>query len=309
MPDRVLITQPIDDDAMALLYAGSIPVDVWPGPEPIPRRELLSRVVGCAGLISMLTDPVDAEVMDAGPLRAIAQHAVGVNNIDLKAAAKRGIPVGHTPGVLTDATADLAMTLVLSVARRVLESDHLVRSGDWKGWSPTLMRGMELRGSTMGIIGMGRIGTAVAERARAFGMEIVHHNRTSGVPLDELLRRSDVVSLHCPLSPSTRHLIDGRALGLMKPTAILINTARGPVVDEAALVGALDDGVIAGAGLDVFEDEPRVHPGLLATRKAVLLPHIGSATTTTRRRMGRMVVEDIIHGLRGEALKHKVNPR
>lgn len=309
MPDRVLITQPIDDDAMALLYAGSIPVDVWPGPEPIPRRELLSRVVGCAGLISMLTDPVDAEVMDAGPLRAIAQHAVGVNNIDLKAAAKRGIPVGHTPGVLTDATADLAMTLVLSVARRVLESDHLVRSGDWKGWSPTLMRGMELRGSTMGIIGMGRIGTAVAERARAFGMEIVHHNRTSGVPLDELLRRSDVVSLHCPLTPGTRHLIDGRALGLMKPTAILINTARGPVVDEAALVGALDDGVIAGAGLDVFEDEPRVHPGLLATRKAVLLPHIGSATITTRRRMGRMVVEDIIHGLRGEALKHKVNPR
>jgi glyoxylate reductase len=309
MPDRVLITQPIDDDAMDLLDAGSIPVDVWPGPAPIPRRELLSRVVGCAGLISMLTDPVDAQVMDAGPLRAIAQHAVGVDNIDLQAATERGISVGHTPGVLTDATADLAMTLVLSVARRVLESDDLVRSGDWKGWSPTLMRGMELRGSTMGIIGMGRIGTAVAERARAFGMEIVHHNRTSGVPLDELLRRSDVVSLHCPLTPATRHLIDGRALGLMKTTAILINTARGSVLDEAALVGALDDGAIAGAGLDVFEEEPRVHPGLLATRKAVLLPHIGSATTTTRRRMGRMVVEDIIHGLRGEALNHKVKSR
>ncbi len=309
MPARVLITQPIDDEAMALLEAGSISVDVWPGPEPIPRRELLSRIVGCAGLISMLTDPVDAEVMDAGPLRAIAQHAVGVNNIDLNAAAERGIAVAHTPGVLTDATADLAMTLVLSVARRVLESDHLVRSGEWRGWSPTLMRGMELRGSTMGIIGMGRIGAAVAERARAFGMEIVHHNRTSGVPLDELLRRSDVVSLHCPLTPSTRHLIDGSALDLMKTTAILINTARGPVVDEAALVRALDDGSIAGAGLDVFEEEPRVHPGLIATRKAVLLPHIGSATITTRRRMGRMVVEDIIHGLRGEALNHQVNPR
>lgn len=309
MPHRVLITQPIDDDAMTLLDAAGIPVDVWPGPEPIPRAQLLSRVAGCAGLISMLTDPVDGEVMDAGPLRAIAQHAVGVNNIDLQAAAERGIPVAHTPGVLTDATADLAMALVLSVARRILESDHLVRSGEWKGWSPTLMRGMELRGATMGIVGMGRIGTAVAERARGFGMEIVHHNRSSGVPLDELLRKSDVVSLHCPLTAGTRHLIDGRALGLMKTTAVLINTARGPVVDEGALVDALSAGTIAGAGLDVFEEEPRVHPGLLATRKAVLLPHIGSATTTTRRRMGHMVVEDILNGLRGEALKHKVNPR
>jgi glyoxylate reductase len=309
MPDRVLITQPIDGEAMALLDAVAIPTDVWPGPEPISRTELLRRVAGCAGLISMLTDPVDAEVMDAGPLRVIAQHAVGVNNIDLEGAAARGICVAHTPGVLTHATADLAMTLVLSVARRVLESDHLVRSGDWKGWSPTLMRGMELRGATMGIIGMGRIGSAVAQRARAFGMEIVHHNRTSGMPLDDLLRMSDVVSLHCPLTPSTRHLIDGRALSLMKTTAILVNTARGPVVDEAALVGALDTGTIGGAGLDVFEEEPRVHPGLLATRKAVLLPHIGSATTTTRRAMGRMVVEDIIKGLRGEALSHKVKSR
>lgn len=171
------------------------------------------------------------------------------------------------------------------------------------------MRGMELRGATMGIVGMGRIGSAVAERARAFGMEVVHHNRSSGIPLDELLQRSDVVSLHCPLTPTTHHMIDERAFGLMKDTAILINTARGPVVDEAALVRALDSGFIAGAGLDVFEEEPRVHPGLLATRKAVLLPHIGSATITTRRRMGRMVVEDIIQGLRGEALNHEVNPR
>lgn len=309
MSDRILITQPIDDHAMILLEAAEIQAEVWPGPEPIPHSELLKRVVGCAGLISMLTDPVDSEVMDAGPLRAIAQHAVGVNNIDLNGAAERDIPVAHTPGVLTDATADLAMTLVLSVARRVLESDDLVRSGQWKGWSPTLMRGMELRGATMGIVGMGRIGTAVAERARAFGMEVVHHNRSSGIPLDELLQRSDVVSLHCPLTPATRHMIDERAFGRMKDTSILINTARGPVVDEAALVRALDSGSIAGAGLDVFEEEPRVHPGLLATRKAVLLPHIGSATIATRRRMGQMVVEDIIHGLRGEALNHEVNSR
>ena len=308
MADRVLITQPIDDDAMALFEDAGISVDVWPGPAPISHDELLRRVRGCVGLISMLTDPVDAVVMDTGPLRTIAQHAVGINNIDLQAADERGISVAHTPGVLTDATADLAMTLVLSVARRVLESDHLVRSGGWKGWSPTLMRGMELRGATMGIVGMGRIGSAVADRARAFGMDIVHHNRTSGVALDELLQVSDVVSLHCPLTPNTRHLIDGSALERMKPTAILINTARGPVVDEAALVEALSAGVIAGAGLDVFEEEPRVHPGLLATRKAVLLPHIGSATMTTRRRMGLMVVKDIIHGLRGEALNHRVKP-
>ncbi len=306
MPEKVLITQPIDADAMAHLNAQGLDVDVWPGPEPIDRGALIERVTGCSGLISMLTDPVDAVVMEAGPLRVIAQHAVGINNIDLDAARDRGIGVAHTPGVLTDATADLAMTLLLGVARRSLEGDRLVRAGQWKGWSPTLLRGLELRGATLGIVGMGRIGQAVADRARAFGMHVVHHNRSSGIPLDDLLAQSDVVSLHCPLTESTHHLIDEAALRSMKSTAILINTARGPVVDEAALVTALNAGEIAGAGLDVFEEEPVVHPGLLASEKALLLPHLGSATVETRRRMGEMVVEDLIRGLQSEPLHHGV---
>jgi len=306
MRKKVLITQPIDTAGMDLLEAEGFDIDVWPGPEPIDRTSLLARVKGCAGMISMLTDAVDAEVMDAGPLVAVAQHAVGINNIDLAAARDRDVAVAHTPGVLTDATADLAMTLLLGAARRAIEGDRLVRSGHWKGWSPTLLRGLELRGATLGIVGLGRIGGAVADRARAFGMKVVHHNRSSGIPLDELLRISDAVSLHCPLTEATHHLMDAEALAAMKPTAVLINTARGPVVDEAALVEALKSGAIAGAGLDVFEEEPTVHPGLIECENAMLLPHLGSATVDTRRRMGMMVAEDLIRGLRGDPLQHGV---
>ena len=306
MRKKVLITQPIDTAGMDLLEAEGLDIDVWPGPEPIDRTSLLARARGCAGMISMLTDAVDAEVMDAGPLVAVAQHAVGINNIDLVAARVRNVAVAHTPGVLTDATADLAMTLLLGVARRAIEGDGLVRSGQWKGWSPTLLRGMELRGSTLGSVGLGRIGGAVADRARAFGMKVVHHNRSSGIPLSELLRISDAVSLHCPLTDDTHHLIGAEALAAMKPTALLINTARGPVVDEAALVAALKDGTIAGAGLDVFEEEPAVHPGLIECKNAMLLPHLGSATVETRRKMGLMVAEDLIRGLRGDSLQHGV---
>lgn len=306
MPKKVLITQPIDTDGLALLESAGLAIDVWPGPEPIDKTSLLARVRGCEGMISMLTDPIDAEVMDAGPLRVVAQHAVGINNIDLDAARARNVAVAHTPGVLTDATADLAMTLMLGVARRTLEGDRLVRSGNWKGWSPTLLRGLELREATLGIVGMGRIGSAVADRARAFGMKVIHCNRSSGVPLKQLLSESDVVSLHCPLTEATRYLIGDEAFRTMKPTAILINTARGPVVDESALVAALASGEIAGAGLDVFEHEPMVHPGLLETPKALLLPHLGSATVETRRRMGMMVAEDLIRGLRSEPLHHGV---
>jgi len=254
----------------------------------------------------MLTDPVDAALMEAGPLRVVAQHAVGVNNIDLDSADALGVAVAHTPGVLTAATADLAMALLLSAARRIVEGHDLVRSGGWEGWSPTLLCGMELDGATLGVVGMGRIGAAVARRAEAFGMRIIHHNRTSGCALETLLSESDVITLHCPLTPETHHLIDADALAAMKDTAILINTARGPVVDEAALVHALTTGEIAAAGLDVFEEEPRIHPGLVGLSNVVMAPHLGSATVATRRKMGHMVVEDLIRGLRGEPLAHAV---
>ena len=306
MTKRILITQPIDASAMALLETEDLEIDVWPGPAPMPASELRARIRGCAGLISMLTDPVDAALMEAGPLRVVAQHAVGVNNIDLDSADALGVAVAHTPGVLTAATADLAMALLLSAARRIVEGHDLVRSGGWEGWSPTLLCGMELDGATLGVVGMGRIGAAVARRAEAFGMRVIHHNRTSGCGLDMLLAESDVVTLHCPLTPETHHLIDADALAAMKDTAILINTARGPVVDEAALVHALTTGGIAAAGLDVFEEEPRIHPGLVGLSNVVMAPHLGSATVATRRKMGHMVAEDLMRGLRGEPLAHAV---
>ena len=306
MIQKVLITQPIDPQGMQILEDAGFIVDVWPGPEPIPDPVLRDRVQGCSGIISMLTDPIDADLMARGPLRVVAQHAVGINNIDLEAAASQGVRIGHTPGVLTHPTADLAMALLLSTARRIVESDRYVRAGNWKGWSPTLMRGMELNGAVLGIVGMGRIGQAVAHRAEAFGMKIIHHGRTRGCDLGTLLAESDIVSLHCPLTPQTHHLIGEKAFERMKTSAILINTARGSVVDEAALVKALEHGQIAGAGLDVFEEEPTVHPGLIANSKVVILPHIGSATRSTRRKMGEMVATDMVLGLQGESMLHEV---
>jgi glyoxylate reductase len=302
MAKRILITQPIDNSGQARLEAAGFDLDVWPGPEPMPHHVLLERAKGCVGILSMLTDKIDASVLDAGPIEVVAQHAVGINNIDLDALRARGVGLAHTPGVLTDATADLAMALMLSAGRRVVESDRFVRSGQWKGWGPTLMRGLDLNGAVLGIVGMGRIGRAVAHRAEAFGMTVVHHNRSGGIELEALLATSDVLSLHCPLTPETRHLIDKAALARMKPSAILINTARGPVVDEAALVDALDTGQIAGAGLDVFEEEPAIHPGLLASERVVLLPHIGSATWNTRRVMAEMCADNLIEGLQGRPL-------
>ena len=306
MIDKILITQSIDPSGTQLLEDAGYQFDVWPGPDPMPRTLLLERLNGCVGMISMLNDVVDDAVFAAGPLRVVAQHAVGVNNIDLAAAQARGVAIAHTPGVLTDATADLAMALLLSAARRIVESDRYVRAGKFEGWSPTLMRGMDLNGATLGIVGLGRIGRAVADRAKAFGMKIIHHNRTSGVPLQELLQTSDVISLHCPLTEDTHHLIDAAAFAMMKNTAILINTARGPVVDEEALVHALQTKAIAAAGLDVFEEEPVVHPGLMTCDNAVLLPHIGSATMGTRKRMAEMVAENIILALAGKPLSNPV---
>lgn len=266
-------------------------------------------IVGQQGVIAMLTDRIDAELLDAAPtLRVVANYAVGYNNIDVATARARGIAVTNTPGVLTDATADLTWALILGITRRVGEGERLVRSGRWNGWVPTQLLGMDLRDAVLGIVGMGRIGRAVACRSQAFGMHVIFSARRpiAEVPADwraarlpELLGHADVVSLHVPLGEHTRHLIGAPELALMKPTAYLINTSRGPVVDEAALADALRSGRIAGAGLDVYEEEPRVHPELLACDNALLLPHLGSATTGTRERMAMMAIDNLLAALDG----------
>lgn len=262
-------------------------------------------------LITLLSVPVGAELLSRAPkLRIVANYAVGVDNVDRAAAAARGIAVTHTPGVLTDATADATMALLLALFRRVIEGDRLVRAGAYSGWRPDLLLGRDLKGKTLGIVGPGRIGRAVARRARAFGMSVVAFGRSprdpedpddpARVSFDELLRRSDAVSIHVPLTPETRHLIDAAALSKMKSDAVLVNTARGPIVDETALCRALDEGKIAGAGLDVFEDEPRIAPALLDDDRVVLYPHAASATVETRSEMARMVCEDVRRVLSGE---------
>ena len=303
---RVLVTQDIDRAGIDIMEQAGLEVDLVHSEAPMAETVLRFRIRGCDALLSMLTDIVDAELMDAAPLKVISQHAVGVDNIDLEAARRRGIIVTHTPGVLTAATADFTMALLLGAARRLLEGDRRVREGRFYGWHPTLLCGMELEGARLGIVGMGRIGRAVAQRAEAFGMEVVHHSRSGGLPLDELLETSDVVSVHCPLTPQTRHLIDARALSRMKPTALLINTARGPVVDENALAEALQEHTIAGAALDVFEEEPDVHPGLLGLDNVLLAPHLGSATRATRRKMATMAARDLVAVLEGRPPVHRV---
>ena len=260
---------------------------------PAERKELLRRVAGRDGLMLMLTDRVDDELLDAaGPqLRVVANYAVGIDNIDLEACRRRGVVVANTPDVLTEATAELTVALMLSLLRRVAEGDRLIRRGERWIWAPNLMLGQGLAGLTLGLVGHGRIGQAVERLARAHGMDAVHTSRSSGLPLDELLATADVVSLHLPLSDETRHLIDEAALARMKETAVLVNTSRGPIVDEEALVAALTRGTIAGAALDVFEHEPEVHPGLLGLENVVLVPHFGSATHDTREAMGMLCVE------------------
>jgi glyoxylate reductase len=286
----------------------------------LTKKELLRGVRGRTALIAMLSDSIDAEVIVANPgLKVIANYAVGYNNVDLRTASSRGITVTNTPGILTEATADLAWTLILSLSRRVLEGDRLVRTGRWRGWDPTQLLGRDLSGKTLGIIGMGRIGRAVAQRALGFGMRLIYHNRrrlpvrvekkfrASYRPVSRILTTADITSLHVPLTSETHHLIDRKALDRMKPTALLINTARGPVVDEKALVSALKNGRIAGAGLDVFENEPMIQRGLSTLPNVVLLPHLGSATTETRSKMGFMVIENILAVLKGKPAPHAVN--
>ncbi|MGA3185058.1 MAG: D-glycerate dehydrogenase [Candidatus Dormibacteria bacterium] len=292
----------------------------------IPARADLCRALRADPvevLCPQLADLVDAEVLDAGmpTLRGVCVYAVGYNNVDVAAATSRGIAVGHTPGVLTDATADLTMALLLAVARRIVEGDAAMRAGEFHGWEPGYLLGMELRGALLGIVGFGRIGQAVARRARGFGMRLgAYGPRGVRVPddladsvqifdgLNRLLGESDVVSLHTPLTDQTRHLIGEAALRRMKPTAILINAARGPVVDEAALVRALREGWIAGCGLDVYEDEPRMAPGLAECRNAVLSPHLGSATVSTRSAMAALTADNALAVLAGRLPVHCVNP-
>ena len=263
---------------------------------------------GCDGLLCLLTDRIDAELLEhAKGLRIVANMAVGTDNVDLEAARRLGISVSNTPDVLTDATADLAFALLLAAARKLVWADRLVRAGGFTGWSPELGVGVDVTERTLGIVGFGRIGRAVAERAQGFRMQVLEHRRSGGVPLDELLECSDFVSLHVPLTPETRHLIGEAELARMKPTAVLINTARGPIVDEAALVRALRERRIAGAGLDVFEREPALEAGLAALPNVVLSPHLGSATVATRERMAEIAAQNIVACARGEPLPTRVS--
>ncbi|WP_460792747.1 2-hydroxyacid dehydrogenase [Nocardioides maradonensis] len=278
-----------------------------------PREEVLRRVAGCDAMIARLTDRIDAELLDAaGPqLKVVANFAVGFDNVDLEAARARGVRITNTPGTLDGATADLAMALVLATTRRVVEGDRFIRAGRPWEWSPTFFVGLDLSaGATLGIVGLGRIGLAVARRALAFDMRVIATPTRSHaaeaaelgievMPLDDLLRASDVVSLHCPLNAETRHLLGARELELIGPDGVLVNTSRGPVVDEAALVEALRSGALGAAGLDVFEDEPTVSPGLLDLENVVLVPHIGSAAGATREAMARLAVANVAAVLDG----------
>ena len=295
--------------------------EIWQDELPPPREVLLEKVRGLDGLLCLLTDRIDGELMDAaGPgLKVISNHAVGVDNIDLPAATRRGIPVGNTPGILTDATADFAFALLMAAARRVVEGDRFVRLGRWKTWGPSLLLGVDVSGATLGILGYGRIGQALARRASGFDMRILYcdPSTTGGTPtgpatrvdFETLLRESDFVSLHTPLTPETYHLIDSRALALMKPSAILINTARGPVVDPGALYQALKAQRIFAAALDVTDPEPiLLDSPLLELDNLIVVPHIASASRSTREKMATMAAENLIAGLRGERLPHCVNP-
>jgi glyoxylate reductase len=281
----------------------SFELDVHDSEWPPSREELLRRAAGCDGLMTMLTDRVDDELLDAaGPLlRVVADFAVGYDNVDVLACTRRGVIVSNTPDVLTKATAELTIALILALLRRIAEGDRLVRRREEWIWAPNMMLGRGLDGLMLGLVGHGRIGQEVERLAGAHGMDVIHASRTGGLPFDELLERADVVSLHLPLSEETRHLVGAPELARMKPTAILVNTSRGPIVDEAALADALAAGEIAGAALDVFEREPEATEELLGLENVVLVPHLGSATLETREAMGMLCVE----ALRAVLLEHR----
>jgi len=308
VPPRVLITAELPVDPAAALPGAEV-VRVAPA-------ELAARIPGADAVVCLLSDDIGVDLLDRAPrLRVVANVAVGFDNVDVPAATARGIAVANTPDVLTEATADLAFALLLAAARRLGEGERLVRSGRWTGWALDQLLGVDVWGRTLGLVGLGRIGQAVARRASGFQMEILYSQPepepgadelgATRVPLGELLARADFVSLHCPLTPETRGLVDAAALARMKPTAVLVNTARGGCVDEAAVAAALAAGRLAGAGLDVFADEPRIDPALLAQPRAVLAPHVGSATTSARRRMAELAlgaVRAVLDGVRPDNL-------
>jgi glyoxylate reductase len=302
---RVVVTRELPFPALDRLRAAH-EVQTWPHAEPPPPDALRELAAGADALLTMLTDRVDGPLLDAAPhLRAVANLAVGTDNIDVEAARAHGVAVGSTPGVLTDATADLAIALMLAIARRLTEGQARVREGRWGPWQPAQDLGTDLAGATFGVVGFGRIGRAAARRAEAFGMRIVHTSRSGGVPLERLLAEADVVSLHVPLTAATRHLIDAAALALMKPAALLVNTARGGVVDQGALRDALRARTIAGAALDVTDPEPLPHDDpLLDTPNLLIVPHIGSATAGTRAKMADMAVDNLLAALDGRPMPH-----
>jgi glyoxylate reductase len=303
---RIFVTRELPFPALDRLRDAH-ELDIWDGDLPPDSGTLRERLRAAQGLLSLVTDPVDAELIAACPeLKAIANMAVGTDNIDVEAAKERDIAVGNTPGVLTDATADLTFALLLALARKLPRGEAQVRAGEWRTWEPASDLGADA-GATLGIVGRGRIGDAVARRAEGFGMEVVHSSRSSGVPLDELLDRADVVSLHCPLTPETRHLIGEAALARMKPSALLVNTARGGVVDQAALRRALIEGEIAGAALDVTDPEPLpADDPLLDAPNLIVVPHVGSATVRTRAKMAEMAVENLLAALAGDPMPYAV---
>lgn len=315
----VYVTRRIPEVGLAMIRE-RCELRMWEEPLPPPKHVILEQVAGCDGLLCLVSDDVDGQVMDAGGLRVISQYAVGVDNIDLDAATKRGIPVGHTPGVLTDATADLTFALLMAAARRIPEGIETVRSGAWRAWDPLGFLGADVWGATLGIIGLGRIGTAVARRARGFEMRILYNDPHRAPELEDelglvyaslgvLLEEADFVSIHAPLVPETHHLVDEAALRRMKHTAILVNAARGEIVDTEALVRSLEGGWIAGAALDVTDPEPipADHP-LVGMGNCIVVPHIGSATVTARNRMAEIAAENLLAGVRDERLPHCANP-
>ncbi|MEW6235012.1 MAG: D-glycerate dehydrogenase [Candidatus Omnitrophota bacterium] len=321
MGPQVYVTRMLPQPALDRMKEAGFQFEVYPEDRAIPREVLLEKIKNRDGALCILTDAIDRDVFEqANKIRIFANYAVGYNNIDIGEATRRGIAVTNTPGVLTDATTDLAWALLFAAARRIVESDADLRQGKFDGWGPMRFLGQDVTGAVLGVVGMGRIGKAFAARAAAFQMKILYVSRkpepefeaayapsARRVELDELLRRSDFVSLHVPLSPETTHLIGERELRLMQPHAILVNTARGPIVDEGALVKALEEKWIWAAALDVYEQEPKVHPGLIGLSNAVLCPHIGSATFRTRTRMGLMAVENLIAFFSGKRPPNLVN--
>jgi len=318
---NVYVTRAIPESGLEMIRE-VCRLDVWDAETPPPHETIIEQVAGSDGLLCLLTDPIDAEVMDAAgtQLKVISNYAVGYDNIDVEAATERSILVTNTPGILTDTTADFAFALLMAAARRVVEGMDYVRAGRWKTWGPRLLTGQDVHGATLGVIGMGRIGTTVCRRARGFDMEILYVDPgcapekgkavgASCVDMDTLLRESDFVTLHVPLTDETHHMIDAEALATMKPSSVLINTARGPVVDPDALYHALKEGQIAAAALDVTDPEPLpAHHRLLTLPNLIVCPHIASSSVATRSKMATTAARNLIAGLRGERPSHPVNP-